>query len=122
MKIGAFSFISMNQTIKFTVKPQYLSGAKDAFIDYVEELIDEGKNKNEIVERSEYWNWEERYADGLWIQFMYVIRFWLQDESDGFEKTDEAIEKAVNLSFDLMGEWPFDSMFQFAKFYFQSST
>jgi len=100
-----------------TIKPKYLSGAKKAFIDYVRVLILKGRDTKEIVSRPIL---TDRYADILWIQFMFLIRFWLKDESEGFEKTDEAIEKAVNLSFDIMGKWPLDSMIGFAKFFIQS--
>jgi hypothetical protein len=48
----------------------------------------------------------------------FVIGFWIKDNSQGFEKTDAAIEKAVNLSFDLLGKNIADSAFDFAKFVF----
>ena len=38
-----------------------------------------------------------------------------------FEKTDEAVEKVVNLSFDLIGKGAVDSMLDFAKFMYQNN-
>jgi Tetracyclin repressor-like, C-terminal domain len=49
-------------------------------------------------------------------QFLFITRFWADDSSDGFEKSDEAIEKGVNLTFDLMARSPLDSLVDYGKF------
>jgi len=54
------------------------------------------------------------------LQLLFVIGFWIKDDSIAFEKTDAAIEKAVNLSFDLMGKGPLDAMLDFGKFLYQN--
>nr|WKN37825.1 TetR family transcriptional regulator C-terminal domain-containing protein [Tunicatimonas sp. TK19036] len=92
------------------------SNLKGAFIDYANELIAEGKEIGEIVDRPIIGN---RYDEGLWRQLQFVIYFWVKDDSPGFEKTDAAIEKAVNLSFDIMGRGPIDAAVDFAKFLYQ---
>jgi Tetracyclin repressor-like, C-terminal domain len=88
-----------------------------AFIDYAGELINEGRNTGEVVNRVLV---TDRYADGFWYQAMFVLRFWIKDISPNFEQTDAAIEKAVNTSFDLIGKSPLDSLFDFGKFLFQN--
>lgn len=92
------------------------SRLKEGFLDFANELIAEGKEIGEIVDRPLIGN---RYDDGLWRQLQFVIYFWVKDESPSFEKTDAAIEKAVNLSFDLMGRGPIDAAVDFAKFLYQ---
>jgi hypothetical protein len=52
----------------------------------------------------------------LWIQFGFVLNFWINDNSAGFEKTDEAIEKGVNVTFDLFQRSPIDNLFEYGKF------
>jgi hypothetical protein len=42
--------------------------------------------------------------------------FWIKDNSKGFEATDAAIEKSVNLGFDLVGPGPLDSIIDFGRF------
>jgi len=37
-----------------------------------------------------------------WIQLLVTMRFWLEDNSESFEKTDIFIEKSINTSFDLL--------------------
>ena len=63
---------------------------------------------------------DDKYADGLWVNFVFIINFWLKDNSKGFEKTDEAIERSVNLAFDLMGKSALDAALDFGKFLFQN--
>jgi hypothetical protein len=52
----------------------------------------------------------------------FVIHFWKQDDSAGFEKTDAVIEKSVNLAFDLISKGAVDSAIDFAKFMYQTKT
>lgn len=97
--------------------PPQLVGFKKAFLAYVRELLAEGVESREVVYRPLL---SERYAAGLWVQLTFVLNFWVADESKNFEKTDEAIEKAVNTSFDLMGPLPVDSVVSFAKFLYRN--
>ncbi|MEJ2006194.1 MAG: TetR family transcriptional regulator C-terminal domain-containing protein [Cyclobacteriaceae bacterium] len=102
---------------KGEVTPQVLRGFRETFMDYVQEIINEGRETEEIKDRKYI---SDKYKDGLWLQTMFIINFWLKDDSESFEKTDAAIEKAVNLSYDLMGAGPLDKMLDFAKFLYQN--
>jgi hypothetical protein len=90
---------------------------KKTFKEFAEELVREGRATEEIVNRPFLL---DRYADGFWMQTLFVLNFWIKDQSQGFEQTDVAIEKAVNTSFDLLGRTPLDSIFDFAKFLYQA--
>lgn len=94
-----------------------LSPFKRAFTEYANELIAEGRNTGEVVNRPFV---TERYADGFWIQALFVLRFWVKDNSPGYELTDAAIEKAVNTSFDFIGKSVLDTLFDFGKFLYQT--
>jgi ubiquinone biosynthesis protein COQ9 len=50
---------------------------------------------------------------------MATLKFWMDDTSPSFEKTDIFIEKAVNASFDLMEMKPIKHLVDFAKFIWQ---
>jgi hypothetical protein len=52
---------------------------------------------------------------------MFIINFWLDDDSKDFEKSDEAIEKGINVSFDLFQRSPIDNLFEYGKFLTQNS-
>ena len=54
-----------------------------------------------------------------WLQLMITIKFWLEDTSPSFEKTDIFIEKAVNTSFDLIDIKPLKSIIDLGKFLYK---
>ena len=97
--------------------PSFLKAFKKHFMEFIDEVLLEASETEEVKTRPYI---SERYRDGIWVQFLFVVRFWVKDDSRGFEKTDAAIEKAVNLSFDLMGRGPLDAMVDFAKFLYQN--
>lgn len=97
--------------------PYFLEKFKIQYFTYINELIAEGKESGEVAER---FLLSKNYNQGLWLQFLFVLNFWIKDESKGFEKTDAAVEKAINFSVDLMGRSALDSFTDFSKFIFQS--
>ncbi|PWL32182.1 TetR family transcriptional regulator C-terminal domain-containing protein [uncultured Roseivirga sp.] len=109
------------QTVPKKIRPEltpyYLIEVRKAFKDWVNELLLEGEETEEIEKRPVI---SKKYDEALWLQFLFVIGFWIKDESRGFEKTDGAIEKSVNLAFDLMGRGPLDAIVDFGKFLFQN--
>ncbi len=102
-----------DQTPNHEMKPAYLMGFKVAFEQMADSILAKGMDDQEVKKRGKL---SDKYTDALWIQFLFIYRFWLKDKSSDFEKTDEAIEKSVNLYFDLVGQSPLDSMIEFGKF------
>ena len=47
------------------------------------------------------------------------MKFWIDDTSSSFEKTDIFIEKSVNTSFDVLNIAPLKSLIDFGKFIFK---
>ncbi|MBP9688412.1 MAG: TetR/AcrR family transcriptional regulator [Bacteroidia bacterium] len=97
--------------------PAYLNGLHESFVTHLKPILMDGINKQELAERKYI---DGKYVDGLWLNFLFVIKFWVDDNSPAFEKTDAAIEKSVNLALDLMGKSPLDAAFDFGKFLFQN--
>jgi hypothetical protein len=56
------------------------------------------------------------FSEGAWIQFLFLLKFWMDDTSKGFEKTDVLIEKSVNTVVDLLDTKPLESLFDLGKF------
>ncbi|MCH7401183.1 TetR/AcrR family transcriptional regulator [Belliella kenyensis] len=96
--------------------PSEVKVFKGMFKDFANEIILAGKETEEIADRPVI---TDRYDDALWLQVWFVFQFWLKDTSPAFEKTDAAIEKSVNLAFDLMGKSALDTFIDFAKFLYQ---
>lgn len=97
--------------------PKYLKEFNRVFINKLRPLLIEGISTKELASRKYL---EDKYVDALWLNWLFVLKFWIDDNSPDFEKTDEAIEKSVNLSLDLMGTGPLDAMLSFGKFLFQN--
>ncbi|MEQ8364354.1 MAG: TetR family transcriptional regulator C-terminal domain-containing protein [Cyclobacteriaceae bacterium] len=98
--------------------PSFIRKFKKEFDAWASEVIEEGKQTDEIAKRPFL---DQRYVPLLWFHLHFVLMFWVKDESAEFEKTDEAIEKSVNLAFDLMGKGVVDNVFEFGKFLFQQA-
>lgn len=93
--------------------PAVLAEMKMIFSNFSEELIADGLNSGELAERKFI---SKRYKDALWLQFAFILDFWIRDDSKDFEKTDEAIEKGINVTFDLFQHSPIDNLIEYGKF------
>jgi AcrR family transcriptional regulator len=93
--------------------PAVLNGARQVFESFAEDVINEGLDSGELADRKFF---SKKYKDALWVQFAFIINFWMDDDSAGFEKTDEAIEKGINVTFDLFQRSPIDNLFEYGKF------
>lgn len=54
--------------------------------------------------------------EGAWLQFLSILKFWMDDTSPAFEKTDIFIEKSVKASSDLVYNIPLQSILDLGKF------
>ncbi|TWJ01497.1 hypothetical protein JN11_01648 [Mucilaginibacter frigoritolerans] len=109
----SFVVYSVKKQPKSFSTPQTFTGVKEVFENFCQSLIAEGIESNELSERKFFSN---RYKDALWVQFVFILNFWINDNSTGFEKTDEAIEKGINVTFDLFQRSPIDNLFEYGKF------
>ena len=96
---------------------QQLNPLKKEYKSWASELVAEGIGSNEIAGRSKI---SETYDNLFWLQFLFLLNFWMKDDSRGFEKTDAAIEKSVHFGFDLIEKNALDSAIDFGKFLFQN--
>ena len=97
-------------------KNNQLTNFKREFEKFVKDILTQGIGEKEVIERKYI---SDKYPFGFWLQLLFVINYWIKDESQDFEQTDAAIEKAVNLSFKLIGENTLDSIIDFGKFILQ---
>ncbi len=93
-----------------------LSSLREAFKDYVSEILtDDYRLEQEKLQKFQ----EKAIQESAWLQLMMTIKFWMDDESAAFEKTDIFIEKSVNASFELMNVAPMNHLIDFGKFLFK---
>ena len=93
-----------------------LSKLKYAFTSYVEHLgIDLIDIKQTQLDKIQTRGLKET----AWLQLLLTMKFWIDDTSASFEKTDIYIEKSVNTSFDVLDVAPVRSLIDFGKFIFK---
>jgi AcrR family transcriptional regulator len=112
-KQRSFVIYTMKQKSNSFSPPDAISNMRPVFEQFAEDIINEGLESGELAERKFL---SKRYKDALWIQFTFIVKFWVNDDSDGFEKTDEAIEKGINVTFDLFQRSPIDNLLEYGKF------
>jgi len=61
------------------------------------------------------------FSEGAWIQFLFILKFFLDDTSKSFEKTDIMIEKSVNTAVDLLDTKPLENLIDLGKFLWKES-
>ncbi|TDE07770.1 TetR family transcriptional regulator C-terminal domain-containing protein [Flavobacterium sandaracinum] len=97
-------------------KLMQLSGLKNSFKNYLAEIIsDDFRTQQEKLQNFQ----EKTFQETSWIQLLLALKFWIDDSSPAFEKTDIYIEKSVKASFELMNIVPLDSLIDFGKFIFK---
>ena len=112
----SYLLLTLNNKIHLPSSAYKLKSMKAAFGEYIDslniKLIElENKNISDIQSKG--------IKESAWMQLLYLIDFWLKDESKAFEKTDILIEKSVNATFDLIDSPPGKSLLDLAKFLFK---
>jgi len=93
-----------------------LSHLKKSFTNYIHHLdIKTIDLKEEKLEKLK----NRGLKESAWFQLLVTLKFWLDDTSLAFEKTDVFIEKSVQASFDLIDTTPLKSLIDFGKFLYK---
>lgn len=95
---------------------EQLKGLRRNLKQYAKELINDGNAQKKL--RFTKHN-PELFSEWAWLQFLFLLKFWMDDDSAGFEKTDIAIEKSIHTIFDVFDNTPLDNIIDFGKFLFK---
>jgi hypothetical protein len=115
--VRSFVLVQLEHHNKPEITPDFLKDLKLEFKTFVEVILRVGKTTGEIADRLYV---EKSYPELFWFHLGFVLYFWKDDNSRAFEKTDAAIEKSVNLAFDMIGRGAVDSLVDFGKFLYQT--
>ena len=88
------------------------------FKEFVTNIIDENENAG-VANLTKIT--KPVFSEGAWIQFLLILKFWIEDTSKGFEKTDIIIEKSVNTAIDVFNTKPLESLIDLGKFLLKES-
>jgi hypothetical protein len=122
-----FELLTLNRSyVLFALKQEsnplrnleQLKGLRRHFKNFAKDLIDAG-NDGKVLKDLQH-N-PKAFSEGAWLQFLFLLKFWLDDESARFEKTDIAIEKSVNTVFDLFDNTPLENIIDFGKFLYKEN-
>ncbi|WP_281540790.1 TetR family transcriptional regulator C-terminal domain-containing protein [Maribacter aestuarii] len=95
-----------------------LKGIRRHIKSFSKDLIEDGNvDKNFKITKHN----PQLFSEGAWLQFVFLLKFWMNDDSAGFEKTDIAIEKSVNTIFDVFDNTPLDNIIDFGKFLYKET-
>lgn len=93
-----------------------LSELKKAFDGFIQEIgIESIDLKQEKMEKFK----NQRISDLAWGQLLFTLKFWVEDDSAGFEKTDVFIEKSITTGFALLDNSTLHKIFDLGKFLFK---
>ncbi|WP_396637229.1 TetR family transcriptional regulator C-terminal domain-containing protein [Maribacter sp. R77961] len=106
-------------TEKNTLKNlEQLKGLRKHVKAFAKDLIEDGNaEKNFKITKHN----PQIFSEGAWLQFLFILKFWMNDDSARFEKTDMAIEKSVNTIFDLFDNTPLENIVDFGKFLYKET-
>lgn len=96
--------------------PRVLDDFRQDFETFIMDLLAEGRRTGEVASRPLVMDGYPRF---FYRQALFVLGYFAKDESVNFERTDAAVEKAVTLSFDLVGRNTLDSAVDFVRFLVQ---
>ena len=97
---------------------EQLKGLRKEVREFARELIEDG-NEEKSFKISKHS--PSLFSEGAWLQLLFLLKFWRDDSSPGFEKTDIAIEKSVKTIFDVFDNTPLDSILDFGKFLYKEN-
>ena len=106
----------LNENNNQLKKLAQLSGLRSSFKKYINDIISDDYR----VQQEKLQNFQEKaIQETSWVQLLLTLKFWLNDSSPSFEKTDIYIEKSVKATFELMNIAPLESLIDFGKFIFK---
>ncbi len=96
-----------------------LKKLKKSFSNYIDKLdITLLETNQETLDKIQ----NKTLKESAWFQLLLTIKYWLEDTSPSFERTDIFIEKAVNTSFDLINIKPLKSVLDLGKFLYKDKS
>jgi len=109
----SYCLFALENGMEMPKKLHQLSGLRKHARTFATEIIQQGNDEKQYKLLKHP---ESIFAEAVWVQFLFLLRFWVNDSSKSFEKTDAAIEKSVQTAFDVFETKALDSLLDFGKF------
>lgn len=93
-----------------------LTDLKSHFQKFVQDLgIELPTISQDKIERLQ----QQSFKQMAWSQLLITLKFWMDDTSPSFEKTDIFIEKSINTAFQFLNTEPLKSLLDLGKFIYK---
>lgn len=56
------------------------------------------------------------FAEAAWLQFLFILKFWMEDTSHAYERTRHSIRRSVQTVFEVFRNTPNESILDFGPF------
>lgn len=104
--------------LNFTdIRPWFLESFRNSFKKWLSEVLELASSNNEVTIKPFIYS---AYDEAIWIQFLYITKVFVEDESEDFQITEMAIEKTSALVFELLRQASIDLLLDFIKFAYQN--
>ncbi len=90
-----------------------LKHLRSSFKAFTTELIEEGNDDKSLSLAKHPVG---LFSEAAWSQLLFILKFWLDDTSPAFEKTDAAIEKSITVAFDVFDNTQLEALVDLGKF------
>ncbi len=108
----SYILFALSEKDKMISNLEQLKGLRRRIRSFATRLIREAnEEKQNILKQS-----ETVFSEAAWVQFVFLLKFWLSDNSPKLESTDVAIEKSVNTVFDVFDNTPLERILDLGKF------
>ena len=112
----SYVMFALNQHKNKLKNLKCLTKLRQEFLNYISSLnIEVVETQQEKIDKFQ----ERGLQESAWLQLLVTLKFWMEDDSAGFEKTDIFIEKSINTGFDFLDVAPLKSLFDLGKFLFK---
>jgi len=109
----SYVLLALNDNKNSLKNLKKLEGLKKSFGHFINKLqIEKIDFKQERIEKFQ----ERGIQEVFWVQFLIILKFWMDDSSSVFEKTDVFIEKSIHASFEIINTKPAKSFLDLGKF------
>lgn len=112
----SYVLFTLNEHKGMLKNMEQLKGLRKQIKAFATDLIEDG-NADKMLKITQH-N-PQLFSEGTWVQFLFLLKFWMDDTSPAFEKTDIAIEKSVKTVFDIFDNTPLENIVDFGKFLFK---
>ena len=98
-RFRSFAVISLGISGQWKLSPSVLILYKREFMNYFHPMC------QEIIANK--WTWNKKLqarvlSELFWSKTMFLLRYWVSDQSPGFEKTERIIDKTINGLFTIL--------------------